>query len=793
MPLEWFSFLLLLAGSQPDFPREVLPLLKEHCFRCHSHAAGKSKGGVVLDSRVGLTDSGDSVPPLNLKNPSTSLLLQVIRHAEGVPAMPPGKRLEPGQVAVLSRWVESGAPWPAAPADLGPPLRRPGSVTAADREWWSVQPISSPSLTTGKVGPDAYDRLVLTTLAARKLQPAPAAEPSAWLRRVHLDLTGLPPTPKTAREFLAVPSREARERVVDTLLASPAYGEKWGRLWLDLVRYADSDGYRQDEFRPQAWRYRDWVVGALNADMPYDRFLRLQLAADELEPNNALVQPALGYLRLGTYEYNQRDSAGQWDTILDEITDVTSDVMLGLGLACARCHDHKYDPLRQRDYHALRAYFTALAWPAGVATDATRQVEQTAALARWRIINQARLARLQELEAPARAKARAGAIEKFPPEIQKLLKADPATLGPRDRQVRDLAWRQVDYEYDHLENHFPAGDSRETWRDLYLELSAARPKAPETVLVAADIAATAPSSSFTRRGKTEAVLPATPLLLDRLPEPVITPRSESTGRRSALATWITRPDHPLTARVMVNRVWAALLGNGIVSTTSDFGTLGDRPSHPALLDLLAADFIAGGWKLKPLIRRVVLGDTYSRSSNHANEADCRLQDPDNRLLWRGPFRRLTAEEIRDGMLAASGKLDHAAGGPTVAGDKNRRSLYLPFKRNNRDQFLAAFDAADGVLSTPLRQNTITVVQTLLLRNGTLTSQSATGLASLCAQGDSGEQRATELYLRALGRPASPGELSIARDLLRQGGAPGDAELTDLAAAVLQSNAYLYLD
>jgi hypothetical protein len=782
-PLLWLAFSLLgqpeikPSNRAPDFEREVLPVLRNHCFKCHSHQAGKSKGGVVLDGPQALREPGESG-----KSP-VEVLVHAVRRKEGVAPMPPGKPLEGDQVEVLARWVEAGTPWPLKPnAQSTTSPRKPGQVTEADRKWWSVQPLAAPAKTA------TIDQLVSQKLQANQLLPAPAAEHALWLRRVSYDLTGLPPEPRMVQAFLANPGPAGRAQAVDSLLDSPAFGEKWARLWLDLVRYADSDGYRADAFRPDAWRYRDWVVRAFNTDTPYDRFVRLQLAADELEPGNLADAPALGYLRLGIYEYNQRDAAGQWDTILDEITDVTGDVVLALGIACARCHDHKFDPIPQRDYHSLRAYFTALAWPEQVPAVAPDKVaESTAALGRWSSENREKLDRLADMEKAARKKAFDSAHEKFPPDIQKLLTTAPADLSPRDRQVRDIAWRQVEYEFEHLENHFPAGETREKWRNLKLELDAARPKPPASIMVAADVGPVAPPTGFSRRGQFQPVQPAVPGLLDRLPAPVITPRSESSGRRAALAQWLTRPDHPLTARVWANRVWAALLGTGLVATTSDFGTLGDKPSHPELLDLLASRLTENGWRTKPLIREIVLSETYGRSSSHPDEPSCKQKDPENRLLWRGPFRRLTAEEIRDSMLAAGNLLDKTTGGPTAEAAKNRRSLYLPARRNARDQLLASFDAADGVLSTPQRQNTVTVIQTLLLANGPLTSQAAKALAQKTAREDQ-HQQVQALFLSALGRPALGAEQSASR---LSGSDPG--ALQDLASALLQSNAFLYLD
>ena len=771
-------------ASPPDFTREVFPTLREHCFQCHSHDTGKNKGGLVVDSASGLTSGGDGGPAINTQKPEQSPLLHAIRRQEGVSAMPPAKALPETARTILERWVLAGAPWPAESKVSPTPAKttRSGTITPADRSWWAFQPLAptAGSIRDGK----SIDLHIDSALKARGWNRNQPAESADWLRRVTFDLTGLPPTPTEARAFAANPDKAA---VIDRLLASPHFGEKWARFWLDLVRYAESDGYRADEFRPTTWRYRDWVVSAWNRDMPYDRFLRLQLAGDEMEQDNPESLIALGYLRLGTYEYNQRDSTAQWNAILDDITDVTADVALGLGLACARCHDHKYDPLLQRDYHALKSFFSGLVWR----DDVPVSTAETDRIRAWEKQTAQRREHLAQLEAPHRRQAFQDARALFPPELQKLLDTPREKLSPSEKQVHDIAYRQVQYEYDHLETRMKDAKAREEIKKLRLELKAETPVFA-TAQTVAEVGATVDNPSIARRGKKpEPVAPGVPTVLDSLGLPVIQVRANSSGRRAALAQWLTGADNPLVSRVMVNRIWQRLFGRGLVATTSDWGTLGEKPSHPELLDGLTRGFLEGGWKLKPLIRAMVLSETYGQASLRQDASAMREADSDNRYLWRGPSRRLEAEEVRDSLLAAANTLDRSVGGPGVADESPRRSIYLKVRRNTRDPLLAAFDAADGLQTTPQRLPTVTVTQTLLLRNGSLAEGQAAALGkSILATG--GSDRIGELFLCALGRLPRPEEASAVENAVASQ-ANDTACWTDAAHAVLESNAFLYLE
>ncbi|MCS7046685.1 MAG: DUF1549 domain-containing protein, partial [Gemmataceae bacterium] len=379
------------AAEDADwFSKRVRPILEANCFRCHSHAAKKSKGGLMLDSRTSLLKGGNNGPAIVPGHPEKSLLIRAVEQADDELRMPPQGKLNADEVAVLRQWVRDGAPWPGGAAVS---VRRPGDITAEDRAWWAFQPVRTPRLPECN-DPDwsvnPIDRFIKARLEREGLVPAPLADPRALVRRLFFDLTGLPPTPKESDDFAAAwdapqADRDALYRaLVDRLLASPRYGERMARLWLDLARYAESDGFRLDSYRPNAWRYRDWVIRAFNRDLPFDQFLRLQLAGDELAPDDPESLVATGFLCHGIYEYNQRDARTQWDDMINEVTDLVGDSILALGISCARCHDHKYDPILQKDYYRLRAFFAPLMFydDKPLAT-AREQAEYRQRLAAW--------------------------------------------------------------------------------------------------------------------------------------------------------------------------------------------------------------------------------------------------------------------------------------------------------------------------------------------------------------------------------------------------------------------------
>ncbi len=667
----------LEGNSSPDvegrtarerfFEQRVRPLLVESCHSCH--ASAKQKGGLRLDSLEAILKGGDSGPALVPGKPVESLLMEAVNY-QG-PEMPPAGKLAPEKIEILARWVSLGAPWPsrdrttahAAPTGgpTGPkvetdlrgnqatlwsfrPLRRPevpqvGDLALAEESDWSSHPI---------------DRFIYRKLAERGLSPAPAADRWTLIRRVTFDLTGLPPTPEEVGAFLSDDRPDAYERLVDRLLASPRYGQRWARHWLDLVRYADSDGFRQDAFRPDAWRYRDYVVRSFNVDKPYDRFLAEQLAGDELDPDDPDLRVATGYLRLGPYEYNQRDVGGQWDDILNDITDVTGEVFLGLSIGCARCHDHKFDPILQDDYYRLRAFFAPLLPRDDLTLARSREWDDYGARrTAWEKSAAGVLKQLDAIARPYRDRGTASALAKFQDDIRAILAKPEAERTPRERQIGVLAYRQVAFEHAQVPGLLKGRD-KERWADLQAALKrfdALKPAEPGAVMAATDVGPVAPPTIVPGSRKRGPVEPGFPTVMEAGPARVVPPTAapRSTGRRLALARWLGRPDNPLSTRVIVNRIWQYHFGRGLAGTPSDFGRLGEPPSHPELLDWLASEFVRGGWRWKPMHRLILTSATYRQASRRPLDEVVRAAriDPEDRLLWKQTVRRLDAEEIRD--------------------------------------------------------------------------------------------------------------------------------------------------
>jgi hypothetical protein len=599
----------------------------------------------------------------------------------------------------------------------------PGMSLAEGKKWWSFQSVQAPpvpqSLQNKAWVRQPVDAFVLQRLEAAGLAPTHEASKEELIRRVTLDLWGFPPTPEALAEFLSDVSPDAYERLVDRLLASHHYGERWARHWLDLVRYADSDGYKADDFRPDAWRYRDYVVRSFNADKSYALFISEQIAGDELAPEDPDALIATGYLRHGIYEYNNRDVAGQRTTILNDITDTTADVFLGLGLQCARCHDHKFDPLLQKDYYRLQAYFAPLlpvdgAVVAGKKEREEYQRKQTA----WETATAEIREKIAALEVKYRSYAEKDAIAKFPEETQVLMQLPAKDRTPLEEQLYYYAFQQVIYEYDRLETKIK-GTDKEMLVQLRKALAAFDSIKPAPLPVAAtarDVSGIAPAVFIPKQESLGDILPGIPSLLEVSPAIIHAPHAATTGRRSALAKWLAAPENPLTARVMVNRVWHWHFGRGLSSTTSDFGKLGEIPTHPELLDWLSDRFVKDQWSLKKLHRLLVTSATYRQSSQSTLAELAQVKDPENRLFWRWSTQRMAAEQIRDSLLAATGELDLATGGPSVDYTKPRRTIYNKVLRNVRDPLLDVFDAPQHFNSTATRDTTTTALQSLLLVN-----------------------------------------------------------------------------
>ena len=569
---------LAAAPAQPDrqaiefFETKVRPVLVQHCYECH--ADKKQKGDLRVDSQAALLTGGGAGPALVPGDPDRSLLITAVRHSDPDLTMPPKKKLSGAEIAALEQWVKMGAPWPAAKGQATSGSHA-GKFTEADRSYWFFQPLSKPSIPTVKATADvgnAVDAFVLAKLEAQGLGYSPQADKLTLIRRATFDLHGLPPTPAEIDAFLSDTSDAAYEKLVDRLLASPRYGERFGRLWLDVVRYADSDGYKADDYRPHIWRYRDWVIDAFNTDMPFDQFVTWQLAGDEAAPLDPGATIATGYLRLWPYEYNQRDVQRQWNDILDDVTANAGEAFLGLSMHCARCHNHKFDPILQEDYFKLRASFEAILPDDTITAAASKQrQEYERKFAAWEEKTRDIRAQIEAIEAPARAAVEKPAISKFIVEMQRILSSPRDQLSPGDQQIKDLAWRQLVVEHKNIAGKIK-GEQKTQLDKLYAQLrefDAIKPTPLPAAMAVRDVGPIAPPTTIPGDKQQRviepgvlAILAGTPLaargispdtsavaaqLASSLPS-----QAASTGRRLALAKWMADRKNPLTARVAMH-------------------------------------------------------------------------------------------------------------------------------------------------------------------------------------------------------------------------------------------------
>ncbi|MDP6445471.1 MAG: PSD1 and planctomycete cytochrome C domain-containing protein [Pirellulaceae bacterium] len=735
------------------FENNVRPVLVEHCIGCHGDK--KQWGGLRLDSRAALMKGGESGVAVAPGEPDKSLLIQAIREPDDELRMPRDGRLTKRQISALSKWVEMGAPYPRGAAS---------SKRARDPNHWAFQPLVDrrlPKVSDQQWPLSGIDYFVLAKLDAIGLEPAPIAQRRTLIRRVTFDLIGLPPTPAEIDEFLSDSSPSAFVRVVDRLLASPRYGERWGRHWLDVARYADSNGFDENVAHGNAWRYRDYVVAAMNSDKPFDRFTTEQLAGDLLpfagqsQQHEQLI--ATGFLSIGPKVLAETDQAKMRMDIIDEQLGTTGRAFLALTFGCARCHDHKFDPIDTADYYGLAGVFKS-----------TLTMRKYTKVAEW-----------HEHLLPSSAATR--------------LKADfDAEVAAKKAAIAKLESEQADSQ--------PNDDEKATLKKLRDELAAfekAGPDLPAAMGVTEDKVV---DVAVHLRGdplKLGEVVPRrTPAVLRGPPTVEFTARQS--GRRE-LAAWLVDPRNPLTARVMVNRIWRWHFGRGLVRSTDNFGLLGERPSHPHLLDWLARRFIADGWSIKSLHRLIVLSSTYQQAN--VATAEALRRDPENRLLGRSSVRRLEAEAIRDALLAASGQLDSRMGGSLLklknrayffdhtskdltTYASRRRSLYLPVVRNHVYEVLQVLDFPDPAVTTGSRATTVVASQALLMLNSELVMDAAEALAtrlheeSIESTGSDEDERLTNLYQIAFGRHPTPDERRADRALLDEVERSQSAELND---------------
>ena len=699
------TVMMLDAKTMAFFENKIRPLLANNCYECHGEDEQESE--LRVDSLAGLLEGGEGYGAAIVPgDPEKSILIDAVNYGEM--QMPPENKLSKQEVDDLSAWVKMGAPWPGADsAAIGHSRRETMEVTDEDRQWWSFRPLTRPAVPSEGLATDAsspIDAFIRAQLEQEGLEPSPIADRRTLVRRVTYDLTGLPPTPDEVRAFLADDASDAYERLIDRLLASPRYGERWGRHWLDIVRFTQTNGYERDDEKPYAWRYRDYVIRSFNDDKPFDQFIREQIAGDELDEVTDDGVIATGFFRLGVWDDEPDDIEQAFYDSVDDMLSTTSSAFMGLTIGCARCHAHKFDPIPHEDYYRLAAFI--------------RNVKYYAK-----------------------------------PDSEQ-----------RDRIMRPLpsggeALGVTEYSTNARPTHVLLRGRAQTPGDEV------QPRVPQVLVASAE---------------------ETTLEIPEMREGLV-----SSGRRSALANWIASPKHPLTARVLANRIWQHHFGKGIVATPNDFGKTGIPPTHPELLDWLASELIDGDWHIKPLHKAIMLSDTYRQSSLTVSDV-ATMKNPSNTMLWRQNIRRLEAEAVRDAMLAASGSLKHELGGrgffpklpAQVIGSqsmpgrgwyksedtaRNRRSVYIYSKRSLQMPLMEVFDVANTNSSTALRSQTTVAPQALALLNGRFVAQQSAKFAERLVKEATGdvEEQIRQAYWLTVSRDPTDREVEIATAYLQR--------------------------
>ena len=930
--LAWTLLAGISSAAAPStegidfFEKRVRPVLIEKCYECHSEGK-KTKGGLALDSREALLHGGDSGVVLVASEPDKSKLIEAVRYKNRDLQMPPKGALSAQQIADLEAWVKMGAPDPREKIVAAAPSKPHGMSLQDGRKFWSLVPLTSPTQPVARNTAwvkTPVDSFILAELERNGLQPAPPTDKRTLIRRATFDLTGLPPTPEEVEAFVADHSPNALDKVIERLLASPQYGERWGRHWLDVARYADSNGMDENIAYGHAWRYRDYVVRAFNDDKPYDQFLIEQLAGDLLPAGEQKSREdclaATGFLALGGKVLAEPDKRKLEMDIIDEQLDTLGKAFLGMTFGCARCHDHKFDPVSTADYYSLAAIFRStksladqgmgaikfwyehsLATPEQLEAKKAHEAlvkEQTAKLTKFSSETRANLkadlqahaadylAAAAELEEDAdyatvqalatkrglrarylltcrqyltrkrehpvfqqwRELAAAGKVQeirthyaklfaeataaqkevqaKQPPLKETKAKSgkilDPVLPKPEDPALaaafdalNDIAGFLAipDKDADAFDDTMLA--TAEKMKDELMALEDKTPDPPALMGVTEGaVAKTLPihiRGSYLTLGKEmERGFPE--VMRASLTKPVLPVKQSG---RLELARWMASTEHPLTARVMVNRLWRWHFGRGIVGSTDNFGVLGDKPSHPALLDWLARAFMEDGWSVKDMHRLIMKSSAYQMASTHpsagqpSSSTDPEMIDPENKLLWRANIQRLEAEEIRDALLSASGSLSKEVGGKTIplrdhefvfnhtsrdhtTYESPRRALYLPIIRNHLYDMLEQFDYPDPTMPTGSRNSTVVAPQALIIMNSPVAMDSAVKLAvKLCGAEMSDESRVQQAYAQLYARPA--GDLEAKRALAFVSKHPDRKEAwTLLCHTLMAANEFMYL-
>jgi hypothetical protein len=848
--------------AAPDFSREVRPLLEAHCFKCHGPE--KQKGGLRFDTKEGAFHTGESgeraIVPGHADQSRLIKLISSDKDEERMPSK--GRALSASQIDLLKRWIDAGAEWPETVASTNIAARSEMVVTEEDRQHWSYLPLQSPPLPPVKDARTVrtpVDRFIVARLDENKLKLSPLADARKLVRRIHFDLIGLPPTPDEVDTFLrafATNSHVAVASRVTQLLASPHYGERWARHWLDVVRYADSDGQESDADRPNAHYYRDFVIRSLNDDLAFDTFVRWQLAGDELEPDNVQAIAATGFIVAGTHAV-LADNLMEEERLrtrfneLDDMIATTGSAMLGLTLGCARCHDHKYDPVPRRDYYRMLSAFNGgdrAAVPLAPWAEAQRD---RAAQTKWTGEYETAKKRLddwrKEMRQSHETAARSDKVDalKISDDEKARLKNSPDDTSTKELAKKFAKELRVDDKDLRL---FLSEEERSQWdtrAEALKGIEARKPNSLPTALAFADFSAKPRETFLLARGdfraKSEPVELGFLSVLTRgktaedywMAARQASRRSDSSQQRRALADWMTDLEHgagALVARVMVNRVWQHHFGQGLVRTVNDFGARAEPPTHPELLEWLTYEFVKGGWKLKPLHALIMTSSVYLQDATFA-AAQAKI-DPDNRLLWRHRPQRIESEILRDSMLAVSDTLNPEMFGPAVKAPiaseaiqarnmtdpyptdlkdtpaTHRRSVYLFHKRVVQYPLMQAFDGPDAQASCGRRVNTTVAPQALALLNDRFVRSRAENLARRLAR-DAGEETTAQVRLAwrlALAREPNADELEssvtfLQNQFTKRSSRAGDSAakeahhlaLTDFCQALFAMNEFIYVD
>lgn len=778
------------AGSD-FFETKIRPALVKHCYECHSGA--KAEGGLRVDFRTSIRKGGDRGPAVVPERPKASVLLTAISHADPDLMMPPkGAKLSDSVIADFRKWIETGAADPRGGAGAGPG-NSPSGLDSAKDHWAYQLPTASKLPVVDDVAwpRSCADRFVLAMLNGNDLQPSPDAPPRTLLRRLHFDLVGLPPSPAAIDRFLAGQQKHgmdaALENEVDRLLQSTQFGERWGRHWLDVARFGESSGGESNISFPYAWRYRDYVIDAVNADIPFDRFLTEQVAGDLLpfddDAERARLLTATGFLAVGTKNLGENNEKKFRADIVDEQIDSMTRAVMASSVACARCHHHKFDPFTMEDYYGLAGVFASTETFFGTFTSPANN-RSGDPLVLPRIAGQKILHKSLSPKKFEELKAKFAVLEAERLEIEESQKAAFAGREPAKRftlrEVLANLWRRGP-----VEGKLETLDDKGQALPLAMGVFDAKQVVDVPLLARGELGC-----------EGEIIPRAFPQALPLADVPSIP--AQHSGRLE-LAGWLTHEKHPLTARVFVNRVWMHLFGKGLVATVDNFGTTGDVPSHPELLDNLTIDFVNDGWSLKRLVRSFVLSRTYRQASTY--DADVFQRDPENRLLWRMPKRRLEAEAIRDAMLVVSDELDESrpVGSlvATMIGDRPisligldkklpkdldgsvYRSVYLPVIRDRLPDVLNLFDFAEPSLVTGDRETTNVPVQAFYLMNSSFVQDRARNLAArLERESSNDEERVQRTFQLCFGREPDAVELARSLAFFSQDSSAAPADKTD---------------